>query len=47
MKPSNILISNLSDIATLKLKIIYFGIMKDISISSNKLISMISEDIEG
>ena len=29
LKPSNILISNISDISTLKLKIIDFGLMKD------------------
>ena len=29
--PTNILISNLSDIATLKLKIVDFGLIKDIS----------------
>ena len=42
LKPSNILISNISDISTLKLKIIDFGFMKDISERKSFLISMIN-----
>ena len=40
LKPKNILLSNISDISTLKLKIIDFGLMKDISKRNTTLITI-------
>ena len=42
LKPTNILISTISDIKNLKLKIIDFGFMKDISEHKSFLISMLN-----
>ena len=41
LKPTNILISNISDISSLKLKIIDFGLMKDISKRNTTLITLV------
>ena len=41
LNPTNILISNLSDITTLKLKIVDFDLMKDVS-KNNKTIYRIN-----